>query len=179
MQLIVLCMIYIVWYKKLLIKFFVYLEIEINFIRMCNYKKIIAGQKDRSFKCQIFIDLGCRLFTYNFFQKSHIISWRRTNRNSNESAFAQKIVDTNAAYNARQPGSIIMTIDIINHEGSSGVLRNEKEKERECTQCNTKGLRGKESADDRRSNMRVSIRVNKCLYPVATCFYNTVTPDEP
>lgn len=38
------------------------------------------------------------------------------------------LVDADAEYNARQPASIIITIKIINHEGSPGMLRDRKER---------------------------------------------------
>lgn len=112
--------------------------------------------------------------------KSYFTRGKRVRRNPDDIAHSRPVIvaDADAACNARQSASIIMTIE---HNKSRGFAseRERNRKEREKENRYEGGLRSREglaSADGGRCNMRASIRVNKCLYPV---FLYTVTPDEP
>jgi len=99
----------------------------------------------------------------------------RARRNPDDSA---RSVAADAACNARQPASIIMTIE---HNKSRGFARGvpgetekrEREREREQRERDAtnmkRGREGRPSAG--RCGMRASIRVNKCLYSAATYTY--------
>lgn len=65
------------------------------------------------------------------------------NCNPDEKHVCSVVVDVDAARNSRQPASIIMTIEIINHEGSPRVPRDGKEKAMQKSDGDAIGGRGK------------------------------------